>query len=270
MTTDTLHPLAAEYLQRLRRAGRGLPAGRLRELLAEIEGHLSEAIDPSASDAQALTVLDKLGEPEAIVAAETPDPDELPDRHYGLRKWAAIILLLLGGFILGVGWFAGLILLWNSRAWTEARQVDRNARRTRRPRDQRTHRADRDRRPQQKILQRHRRRRTALHQRRRTEHPLEPSRSRGLHASRAGSDRDLGLSCPPRSVAITTDRTTLPDSRRFVQPPFRGGQAATRSSSTARSRALSVSEAARLNSARASSSRPSFASRSPRTVGSRW
>lgn len=57
MTTHTLHPLAAGYLQRLRRAGRGLPPGRLRELLAEIEGHLSEAIDPSASDAQALTVL---------------------------------------------------------------------------------------------------------------------------------------------------------------------------------------------------------------------
>lgn len=78
MTTDTLHPLAAEYLERLRRAGRGLPPGRLRELLAEIEGHLSEAI-ASALDAQALTVLDKLGEPEAIIAAETPDPDELPD-----------------------------------------------------------------------------------------------------------------------------------------------------------------------------------------------
>ena len=27
-------------------------------------------------------------------------------------------MLLLGGFILGLGWFAGLILLWNSRAWT--------------------------------------------------------------------------------------------------------------------------------------------------------
>ncbi len=78
MTTDTLHPLAAKYLERLRRAGRGLPPGRRRELLAEIEGHLSEAIDPSASDAQALTVLDKLGEPEAIIAAETPQPDELP------------------------------------------------------------------------------------------------------------------------------------------------------------------------------------------------
>ena len=42
MTTDTLHPLAAGYLARLRRAGRGLPPGRLPELLAEIEGHLRE------------------------------------------------------------------------------------------------------------------------------------------------------------------------------------------------------------------------------------
>ncbi len=117
MTTDTLHPLAAEYLKRLRRAGRGLPPGRLRELLAEIEGHLSEAIDPSASDAQALTVLDRLGEPEAIIAAETPDPDGLPDRR-GTREWAAIMLLLFGGFIFGFGWFAGLVLLWSSRAWT--------------------------------------------------------------------------------------------------------------------------------------------------------
>ena len=117
MTTDTLHPLAAEYLQRLRRAGRRLPPGRLRELLAEIEGHLSEAIDPGASDAQALTVLDKLGEPEAIIAAETPDQDELPERR-GTREWAAIILLLVGGFVFAVGWVAGLVLLWSSRAWT--------------------------------------------------------------------------------------------------------------------------------------------------------
>ena len=117
MTTDTLHPLAAEYLQRLRRAGRGLSPGRRHELLAEIEGHLSEAIDPSASDAQALTVLDKLGEPEAIIAAETQPQDELPPRR-GTKEWAAIILLLGGGFIFGVGWFVGLILLWSSRAWT--------------------------------------------------------------------------------------------------------------------------------------------------------
>lgn len=117
MTTDTLHPLAARYLERLRRAGRGLPSGRLRELLAEIEGHLAEAIDPGASDAQVLTVLDRLGEPEAIIAAETPEPDRLPTGR-GSREWAAIVLLLFGGLIVGVGWVAGLVLLWGSRAWT--------------------------------------------------------------------------------------------------------------------------------------------------------
>jgi hypothetical protein len=117
MTIDTLHPLAAQYLERLQRAGRGLPRGRLQELLTEIEGHLSEAIDPEASDAQALTVLDKLGEPEAIIAAETPHGDELPERR-GTKEWAAIVLLLFGGFIFVFGWFAGLFLLWSSRAWT--------------------------------------------------------------------------------------------------------------------------------------------------------
>ena len=43
-----------------------------------------------------------------------------------------------------------------------------------------------------------------------------------------------------------------------------------RASSRSRSRALAVSAAARSNSARASPARPSFASRSPRTLGSRW
>ncbi|MGA2927200.1 MAG: hypothetical protein ABSG43_14600 [Solirubrobacteraceae bacterium] len=116
MTTETLHPLAAKYLERLRRAGRRLPPGRLQELLTEIEGHLTEAIDPGASDAQALTALEKLGEPEAIIAAEMPPPDE-PPAGRGTKEWAAIILLLLGGFIFGVGWIAGLVLLWSSRAW---------------------------------------------------------------------------------------------------------------------------------------------------------
>jgi len=117
MTTHALHPLAADYMERLRRAGRGLPPARRRELLGEVEAHLSEAIDPSASDAEALTVLDRLGEPNEIIAAETRDPDELPNRR-GTKEWAAIVLLLLGGFIFGIGWFIGLVLLWSSRSWT--------------------------------------------------------------------------------------------------------------------------------------------------------
>ena len=44
----------------------------------------------------------------------------------------------------------------------------------------------------------------------------------------------------------------------------------TRSSNSARSRAFDARAAARSNSARASASRPSRASRSPRTLGSHW
>jgi hypothetical protein len=214
MTTDTLHPLAAEYLERLRRAGRGLPPGRRRELLAEIEGHLSEAIDPSASDAQALTVLDKLGEPEAIIAAETPDPEELPAGR-GTKEWAAIILLLLGGFIFGLGWVAGLVLLWNSRAWTTRDKwigtlvvpgglatgafVGRFLLGA----------------PTKRFCYGIARRRAALHHR-----PGQSSVPTILgvavaRAARARSDRDLGLSRPPRSLSRhTANQTNAPRENR--------------------------------------------------------
>lgn len=201
MTADTLHPLAAEYLERLRRAGRRLPPMRLRELLAEVEGQLSEAIDPNASDAQALTALDKLGEPEAIIAAETPRPDEFPERR-GTREWAAIILLLSGGFILGVGWLVGLTLLWSSRAWSTRDKWIGTLVIPRRPRDQRVHRAGRARQSgSHRTVLWHSRRRTALHQHRRTEHRVEHSRNRCPHVSRAGSDRDVRVSRPPRRLA---------------------------------------------------------------------
>jgi uncharacterized membrane protein len=117
MTPETLHPLAEDYLRRLRRAGRQLPPERLRELLAEIERHLSEAIPPGASDHEALDVLERLGSPGDIVEAERPPGHGQADR----RSWherAAVILLPLGGFAFGVGWLVGLVLLWSSRLWT--------------------------------------------------------------------------------------------------------------------------------------------------------
>lgn len=101
MTTQVLHPLAAEYLDRLRVIARLLPRARREELLAEIEVHLTEAIGAEAGQAEALTVLDRLGTPEEIVAAELPEPS--PDAR-GTREWAAVILLLFGGFIVGIGW----------------------------------------------------------------------------------------------------------------------------------------------------------------------
>jgi uncharacterized membrane protein len=118
MSTTGLHPLAADYLHRLERAARRLPRRDRRELVAEVGNHLSETTYAGMSDAEALTVLDRLGDPAEIVEAE--QPDAVADDRRGLHEWAAIILLLLGGFIFGIGWIVGLILLWSSRAWTTA------------------------------------------------------------------------------------------------------------------------------------------------------
>ena len=120
MTERPLHPLARDYLARLRHAGRDLAPDRLHDLLAEIEEHLARSIATDASDDEALEALERLGPPGDIVDAEQPtvrEPTERIDRR-GLREWAAIILLPLGGFAFGVGWLVGLILLWSSRLWT--------------------------------------------------------------------------------------------------------------------------------------------------------
>lgn len=117
MTRRTLHPLADDYLQRLRQTGRALPRERLRDLLSEIESYLSEAIPLGASDDEALEALERLGPPGDVIEAEQPAAQAPADRR-GLREWAAVILLPLGGFAFGVGWLVGLILLWSSRLWT--------------------------------------------------------------------------------------------------------------------------------------------------------
>lgn len=116
MTTMTLHPLAADYLGRLERAARPLPRADRRELVAEINAHLAEATDPAMSDAEVLTVLDRLGEPEDIVASQAPD-EPTPRTGPGTLEWTAIVLLLAGGFIVLIGWIVGAVLLWSSRAW---------------------------------------------------------------------------------------------------------------------------------------------------------
>lgn len=117
MATTSLHPLAADYLDRRDHAVRRLPRAERRELVEEIGAHLYEATRPDMSDAEALTVLDRLGEPEEIVAAQRPE--ERPRRgRPGGQEWAAIVLLLIGGFIFVFGWIVGAVLLWSSRAWT--------------------------------------------------------------------------------------------------------------------------------------------------------
>jgi hypothetical protein len=116
MSTSTLHPRAEEYLRRLERAARTLPGERRRELVSEIESHLAEAIGPDATDIQALDVIERLGPPGEIVEAELPARPADDGRTW--REWTAVVLLPLGGFLLGVGWIAGVIFLWSSPRWT--------------------------------------------------------------------------------------------------------------------------------------------------------
>ncbi|MGD0273554.1 MAG: DUF1700 domain-containing protein [Gaiellaceae bacterium] len=114
MNGSSLHPLARDYLKRLKKAARHLPRARRRELLGEIEAHLSEALPAGASEAEAQNVLERLGEPEQIAAEAESGSGE----RAGTREWLAIPLLLFGGFALMIGWCVGFALLWSSRIWT--------------------------------------------------------------------------------------------------------------------------------------------------------
>ncbi|MGA9761926.1 MAG: hypothetical protein WBQ14_05845 [Gaiellaceae bacterium] len=115
MNAASLHPLARAYLKRLKRAARRLPRARRKELTLEIEAHLLEALPAGASETEALNALERLGEPEQILA-EAESKGEAA--RAGAREWVAIPLLLLGGFVFALGWIAGALLLWSSRIWT--------------------------------------------------------------------------------------------------------------------------------------------------------
>jgi hypothetical protein len=117
MSTSTLHPVATAYLQRVRREGRDLPRDRLAELLVDLEEHLSTAIPTDTSDEDAREILNRFGDPRAIIQAERPE-SIVPAEHRGPREWAAVFLLLFGFVAAGIGWIAGVVLLWGSRAWT--------------------------------------------------------------------------------------------------------------------------------------------------------
>jgi hypothetical protein len=101
--------LAADYLGRLRRAARTMPRAHRRELLDQIAAHIAEAQAAGAVPLQ--RVLDDLGDPKDIAATGRTR------RRLGVREVAAVVLLLIGGFIFVAGWVAGLILLWASPRW---------------------------------------------------------------------------------------------------------------------------------------------------------
>lgn len=114
----TVHPAAERYLKDLERELADLPRPRRREVMSDIRDHIQEADEGSGDEAQIRTILDELGDPEAI-AAEARTRFGVTRRKASFLEGAALILLLIGGLIVPlVGWVVGAVLLWVSRVWT--------------------------------------------------------------------------------------------------------------------------------------------------------
>jgi uncharacterized membrane protein len=116
---STADQLVDDYLRRLDAELGALPRARCHEVLEEISEHIAEArADLAAEDEAAIrNLLDRVGDP-AEISAEARERFGMPPRRAGARETAAVILLLVGGFVGFVGWIVGLILLWISDVWS--------------------------------------------------------------------------------------------------------------------------------------------------------
>lgn len=120
--------LVSEYMGRLEAAAQPLPTERRGELIAEVHDHIESALTEAGTrdEVTARNVLERLGDPEEIVAAEagsgaTPPPQVVVVERRGLGavEVAAILFLTLGAVFLPiVGPIIGIVLVWASAQWT--------------------------------------------------------------------------------------------------------------------------------------------------------
>jgi hypothetical protein len=118
--SSNLNRPVEKYLKRLDAELAGLPRGRRREIVDEIAEHIAEAragLPGPETEADIRTLLERLGDPADIAAAARQRFGVVPARP-GWMETAALVLLLFGGFVFGVGWIIGLVLLWSSAVWT--------------------------------------------------------------------------------------------------------------------------------------------------------
>jgi uncharacterized membrane protein len=118
----TRHREVGEYLRRLQRSMRDLPADRRDEIVAEIEEHIAEDLagQPSATDADVRNVLERVGDPDDIAA----EARERFGVHVVTRgtPWLEVIALVFL-VIPFLGWVVGMVLVWVSGMWTTRDKV---------------------------------------------------------------------------------------------------------------------------------------------------
>jgi hypothetical protein len=120
MTQTSYDGLVASYLDELTDALARLPRARRSELLDDIADHI-DALLAEAAERGPLTretveaVLAEVGEPADI--ARAAGAETVPVQ--GATGWdkAIIAFLLVGGFLAGIGWLIGVVMLWVSSAW---------------------------------------------------------------------------------------------------------------------------------------------------------
>ena len=121
MTAPHADQLIDGYLARLRVAATDLPSSFREELIEDMRAHIAEARarEPEETDATILNILDRLGDPEMLVAEARQRPTPVPSRQSfawpglyqsGILEIGALVLL---PFV----WVIGVILLWLSPAW---------------------------------------------------------------------------------------------------------------------------------------------------------
>jgi len=121
MTAPHADQLIDGYLARLRVAATDLPSSVRDELIEDMRSHIAEARarESDETDATILNILDRLGDPEVLVAEarqrpgapRTGQPLSEPGPYRpGVLEIATVVLL---PFL----WIIGVILLWMSPAW---------------------------------------------------------------------------------------------------------------------------------------------------------
>jgi hypothetical protein len=112
--------LVRRYLAQLDAALQGLDASRRKEILTNVRGHIEQGrtgLDPDDA-ASVRALLSRVGDLAAIAAeAGAPPP--------GSRRWDAWApwLIIFGPVASGLGWIAGVLILWTSPTWTRRDQL---------------------------------------------------------------------------------------------------------------------------------------------------
>ena len=112
--------LVRRYLARLDAALRGVDASRREQIRAEVHRRIEQGRTGLDRDdvASVRALLSRVGDPAAIAArAGAPPP--------GSRRWDAWApwLIIFGPVASGLGWIAGVLILWTSPTWSRRDQL---------------------------------------------------------------------------------------------------------------------------------------------------